>query len=472
MLITAQDWDPASEAVANWLARQMHATYPQLRALEDAAAIGALMTKGGIAMIIDGLDEIDPDMQPVALRALSRQASSRIVILSRTTEMASAAARLGVLQGAAAIELQPVSHAEAASYLERIQLDPPPEGWHALTRQLRDNPAGPLGKALDSPLSLSLVRDTCQSEDDAREFLAFAAGLTDVPDGQGAEAITDYLLDRVLPAAYACQPGQAPPPYDLATAQNALTKIAAQMNHQNTRDLYWWHISTWAPRTQRQIVGGLTVGLTVGLALGLAVGFSDRLPERRVGELGLGLFAGLLFGLVDGLLAGVGSAGGAQPKKMTEIKFRKVLNRNNLIHGLLVAPLIGSFSGFLAGAAGGVSVGLAVGLGFGLVGGFAFSFIEGAADVATVNLDNNSSVGPTTSWRLNWNYTLTVMLAIGLGTALAIGIGAGFGAGLAGGLARGLAVGSGVGLGVGLAMGLGFGLVASEAGRLSSRQLR
>ena len=150
-------------------------------------------------------------------------------------------------------------------------------------------------------------------------------------------------------------------------------------------------------------------------------------------------------------------------RKMTEIKFRKVLNRNNLIHGLLVAPLIGSFSGFLAGAAGGVSVGLAVGLGFGLVGGFAFSFIEGAADVATVNLDNNSSVGPTTSWRLNWNYTLTVMLAIGLGTALAIGIGAGFGAGLAGGLARGLAVGFGVGLGVGLAMGLGFGLVASEA---------
>ena len=158
------------------------------------------MTKGGIAMIIDGLDEIDPDMQPVALRALSRQASSRIVILSRTTEMASAAARLGVLQGAAAIELQPVSHAEAASYLERIQLDPPPEGWHALTRQLRDNPAGPLGKALDSPLSLSLVRDTCQSEDDAREFLAFAAGLT-----------TSLMARALKPSPTTSSTGSSPP---------------------------------------------------------------------------------------------------------------------------------------------------------------------------------------------------------------------------------------------------------------------
>lgn len=74
-------------------------------------------------MILDGLDEIPEDLRPAVLRALSQQATFRLVLLTRSAEMAKAAAQ-ALLQGAAAIELQDIDPA-AAGYLTRTQLDPP-----------------------------------------------------------------------------------------------------------------------------------------------------------------------------------------------------------------------------------------------------------------------------------------------------------------------------------------------------------
>jgi hypothetical protein len=455
VLVTAQDWDPDSEPVACWLARQLQATYPQLPGLAGEATVDALMTAGRIAVIIDGLDEISADMQPVALRALSQHGGFRTVILSRTGEMASAASHQGILLGAAAIELQSVSPAEAVSYLERAQLDPLPDGWHDLIRHLRDNPAGSLSRALDTPLTLSLVRDTCQSGDDAREFLAFCAALNDLPGGQAAEIITDYLLDRVLPTAYTHQPGQPALPYDLPSAQNALAKIAVQMNHQGTRDLYWWDIPNWAPRTQRQITSGLAAGLAAWLIGGLAVGITRGLTA--------GLVAGLVAGLAAGLAAGLTSVGGHPPGKTTKLQLLKALNRTNLLLGLaagLTAALAAGLDvGLGGGPGGGLRGGATAGLAAGLTAGLATGLAAGLVDATTVDPGRSSSLGPATTWRLNWNYTRMVMLTVGLAAALTIGLTAvltirpkaGLDVGLRGGLTFGLAAGLAAGLAVGLA---------------------
>jgi hypothetical protein len=282
VLVTAQDWDPLRQPIADWLTRRLRETYPLFTGAAGTATAAALITEGKIAVILDGLDEIATDLRPVALQALSQQDSFRVVVLSRTAEMASAASHQGVLQGAAAIELRAIGSAEAASYLERVQLDPPPDGWRDLIDRIRSDPAGPLSNALDNPLTLTLVRDTYQSGDDARELLEFCdTTLHGVPRHQAVEEITDHLLDRVLPAAYAHRPGQPPPPYDLPTAQNALTRIAARMNQDGTRDLQWWRIPAWAPAAQRFALAGLVVGLVVGLV------------------------SGLVFGLVVGLVVGV-----------------------------------------------------------------------------------------------------------------------------------------------------------------------
>ena len=142
-----------------------------------------------------------------------------------------------MLQGAAAVELRAVDPATAADYLERVQLDPPPEGWHDLTNRLRASPASALAEALNNPLALTLIRDTYQAGDDARELLDYCdATQQRVSGAQAAEELTGHLMDRILPAAYAPRPGEPPPRYDLQTAQNALTKIAARMNQDGTRD--------------------------------------------------------------------------------------------------------------------------------------------------------------------------------------------------------------------------------------------
>jgi MFS family permease len=423
VLVTAQNWDPGNEAVASWLARQLQATYPQLPQLARAPAVTALMAAGRITVIIDGLDEIAAGIRPVALRALNQQASCRIVILSRTAEMAAAAARQGILRGAAAIELQPVSPADAVSYLERVQLDPPPRGWRDLTRQLRDDPAGPLSMALDNPLALSLVRDTCQTGDDAAELLAFGGTLNNAPRDRAVQAITDYLLDRVLPAAYTHQPGQPPLPYDLPTARNALTRIAAQMNRQGTRNLYWWQIPTWDPRARRQ--RQRAVGLVFGLVFWLAVGSA----------------AGLPVGLAGGLLAGLFSAGGEPPKITTKLHVRKMVNRKNLIRWLVAGLVLGLVVGFMTGLKDGLVFGLAAGLAAGVVSVLAAGFLVGLEDAAIANPDSISSQSPTASWNLDRNYVPFTALVFGLMFGLAVGPVFGPARGLAGGLMFGLACG-------------------------------
>ena len=71
--------------------------------------------------------------------------------------MAAAAAQ-GLLEGAAGVELQNIDPATAAGYLTRVQLDPAPRGWRELTDRIRRSPGSPLAHALNSPLTLTLVR--------------------------------------------------------------------------------------------------------------------------------------------------------------------------------------------------------------------------------------------------------------------------------------------------------------------------
>ncbi len=450
VLVTAQDWDPDTELVANWLARQLRTAYPLFSGPPGAATVDAMIATGRITVIIDGLDEIAEAARPVALQALSQQATFRLVLLSRTSEMASTISRRGILHGAAAIELQPVSPAEAVKYLERAQLDPLPEGWRDLTGHLRASPAGPLSRALDNPLALTLVRDTCPTGDDAREFLAFCTTLEEIPDALAIEDdITDYLLDRVLRVAYTRQPGQPPLPYDLPVAQNALAKIAARMNQENTRDLYWWHIPTWAPRTQRRLVGGLVAAFVSGLAIGLVSGLAIGLVSGLTTGLIVGLAIGLVSGLTTGLVVGLNSKGRDRPGRTTKLQLSKALNWENLILGVAFGLVFGSVAGAVAGARAGVALGSGLGIGLGIGYG-----LMDASDPDT----NDRSLSPATSWRLDLNYALLVLLAVGLTftVVFAVVFAVTFGIGI------GVALGIGIGIGTGIGTGLMFALATSE----------
>ena len=218
VLFTAQDWDPRRQHLEEWLVRRLQQSYPLFAGWSGAEKAQGLIGAGKITVILDGLDEIAAELRSVALQALNR-AGFRVVLLSRTGEMASAASQHGVLHGAAAVELRVIDPATASGYLDRVQLDPPPRGWQELIDRIRASPASPLAEALNNPLTLTLIRDTYQSGDDARELLDHCDTIQQrVSGAQAAEQITDHLLDRVLPAAYAPQPGKPSQRYDLQTS--------------------------------------------------------------------------------------------------------------------------------------------------------------------------------------------------------------------------------------------------------------
>ena len=196
IMFTLHGWDPNAQRVQDWLSARLRQTYSQFAGKRGAAEAAALVAADKVAVILDGLDEMPSELRPVALQTLSQQATFRLVVLARSTEM-TAAAKHGFLEGAAALELQDVDPATAAAYLTRVQRSPPPLAWRELTDRLRRAPDTPIARALSSPLTLTLVRDAyrdCDDEvrDEVREFLGFCDTVA-----RDAEDIENYLLDRV-----------------------------------------------------------------------------------------------------------------------------------------------------------------------------------------------------------------------------------------------------------------------------------
>jgi hypothetical protein len=361
--------------------------------------------------------------------------------------MAAAAAQ-SHLDGAAAVELQDVDAATAAGYLTRTQLDPPPAGWSELTARLRRAPHSPLAQALGSPLTLGLLRDTYRGPDDARELLGFSGSPA---SAVSRDEIVDRLLDRVLPAAYAQQPGQPPPRYDLQTAQRALSQLAARMNRDGTRDLRWWNIPRWVTAWPRILVSAFALASAGALAYFAAVWISSEQMGQVVGfgaNFVIGVLSGLAFGSVLGFAFWFGVTRRHRlPRRIRLGRWRQALRRDALGRGLVPGLIVGIGTGLVGWVlALQVGTGLAAGAAAGLATVLVFM-------VSSPGADDASSVVPASSWRNDLAFGLAFGLVVGLVLGIVVGLAAAHGAsdippdsafedGLGGGLGTGLAAGT------------------------------
>jgi len=436
VIFTMHGWDPKEESVQIWLVRQLQRAYPIFPGNRGAVWATELVRTGRISAILDGLDEIPADLRPMALQALSRQALFRVVILARSAEM-TAAAQLDLLEGAVAIELREVDSSTAAHYLTRIQRDPAPPAWRELTERLRHAPESPLATALNSPLTLTLVRDTYRRGNDVIELLNFCdtAG-----PARSREDIEDHLLDRVLPVAYAQHPGEAPTSYMLREAEDALSYIAARMNEENTRDLAWWRISAWTSSVlclvTTAIVSGLMVGLVVGVIVGLVISFQDGVIFGIAG-----LFVGALtFGLVLG-------SRNRPPQRIALPQWRTIIREN-----FLIIVWAGIIAGGYRGIAAGISVSLA---------GMIAVILANA--LSRPGVEDASPLSPLASWQRDRTAGLLVGLVGGLACGLAGGLVFGFSGVLTAPRWAALAIGLMGGTISGLVVGLAGGLMYSQS---------
>ena len=515
VLVTAYGWDPVTCPVRDWLVDRLVASYPQLFAHRGGRAeAAALVAAGAVALVLDGLDEMDVARRPVALRALS-DAPFRVLVLTRSQEMVQATG-VAYLVGAVALQLRDVTGPEGADYLHRARTGPPPSGWTQLLTHLRDNPDSALTRGLSTPLALTLIRDTYRPSEDVGGLLTIRWST--------ADHLEQHLIARVLPAAYTRRPGSPEPPYSQTQARQVLAFLARQMNQDHTRDLAWWQIPRWAPTTPRilastlaggfmgAILGGLAVAVPVTLVAvvlafahesrhGLGPGLGGVVMVEYSLLLGLALGLGLPLGLVSG-------RGGHEPKRVRSwraINWRSVLTAGLAyalvgvlayllafgLAGTLVADFIATrdqrvqlMAGLAAQLVGGLAAGITLGLSgwhgedqgnppelvksrrknrlFGLVFGL-------AAGIVTVHSYHLGFVAGLVVGLVAW---LVVGLILGLMPRLAGGFVAGLAVGFADGepspqgpreswrhdQAFGLRVGLGLGLGMGFWLGLLIGL--------------
>ncbi|WP_018686912.1 hypothetical protein [Actinokineospora enzanensis] len=329
VLFTLHGWDPAKLPVRDWLVDSVARLHPLAPGRRGRAQAAVLLDTGRISVILDGLDEIPALHRPGALRALAREARCRLILLTRTSELVETTARQ-ILTGAVALELQSPSTSEAASYLRESLPDPPPHEWRRLLDALSSTANTPLHAALGTPLTITLLRDTYDTSTDLpREA---PDELLDTARFPTPRDVLHHLLDRAIDAAYTVRPGLPRPPCTPTTARRTLAFVARQLHSRGTRDLAWWDVPTWTPRSVHVLVntafaavllgpavgvaGGLVFGVTVGLATGLR---TARGPAYDGGSLpaatgiGNGVTLGLLGGASGGFVGGsavclVGSA--------------------------------------------------------------------------------------------------------------------------------------------------------------------
>jgi hypothetical protein len=310
VLFSVVSWDPHEQPrLQDWLSARLERDYPGLRVFGTGIA-QALVERGKILPILDGLDEVPATLRPGIITALNDAllpAHSGLILTSRRAEYAAAVAGAGdVLTAAAVIAPLALTRLEAASYLRKLLPPEPGAAWSRVLGQLETGTAAELATVTASPLGLWLVRTVYL--DGQRDPTPLVQDT--YPDRSTQPTLRTQLLDQLIPAVLH---NRAPTPvrrssdaraplrprrqHDPDDARRWLTTLAEELRAAGTRDWLWWHLARHTfPTTRTTLTAKLAVGLVVGLVLGLPVMLVGVLGARAGGWSIRGVFmlAGVL----------------------------------------------------------------------------------------------------------------------------------------------------------------------------------
>lgn len=410
VLLSLASWNPEDEDLLTWIVGRLITDYaalarPVRRGSKESAA-RALLNRGFIIPVLDGLDEVPSAVLGLTVARINEALppGMKLVVAARTEAFEQAVRPpCGVevqLAGAAAIEICPLQADVTLKYLrDSAGGAAAADRWEPVRAALTSNQYLPASEALTTPLMAMLARTIYNPRPD--EPLARSSPspieLLDQAQFPCRDDVERYLYDTFIPAVY--RPRVSQPTanaWSAAQAQRWLAFLARDLEDRQhgTTDLAWWELRGAAPRP----LGGLVVGLAAGLAgmLGLSVPFGLGAglivaasaaaltrrwvqPEHRI--LPRGLAGGLLGGML-GALAAVAIFGGARLDAYLV---------GGLAFGIIVAPIAGFVGGLVGGFAGSVGSrtievllashglrpnahivnGVALGLAIGLVAGLA-----------------------------------------------------------------------------------------------------
>lgn len=367
VLLSITSWNPTVERLEVFLARRLREEYPFLghRNGDGRNLAERLVSEKRVVAVLDGLDEVPADLHAESVEALDRFAAAGrpFLVTCRSREYEHAVVNTGtVLSRAAVVEIEPVDTEAALDFLAHPATAR--QRWQPVFAHLRAAPAGPLARALATPLMVSLARTayTHPGTDPAE--------LTRLDDQRAVEA---RLIEGFVSSLYrGDQPGEGEGSgatqraYDPEKATRWLRFLSFHLYRAGTRDLLWWQVNP-ALMARNPAYGDQLVALlaTVGAALTgvLAAGPLLSWP------------AAVAVGLATGVVVGANAYGLLRPlwpdgyPPYVVLQYRPPRMRRLgriatcLLFGVLAGTLTGvvvdpSWSGVLAGLLGGLLAGL------------------------------------------------------------------------------------------------------------------
>ncbi|URM88878.1 NACHT domain-containing protein [Streptomyces sp. MRC013] len=278
VLLDLAPWNPQKESLGDWMGRRIREDYPALRNHEiygrDAAR--KLVAAGRVLPVLDGFDELSPELRPYALAAVNRAIAVHepLILASRTAEYRAAVEVGDVVTAAASVVALPARADDVAAYLGSVVAPQRASVWRPVTDEITRNPDGPLARALSLPLNVWLARTVYSAPDsDPAELLGHA----------DAESVSHHLLDSLVPAVFADEPTTVDPagPDVRRTAANrwhagdakmSLGFLARHLRRQGTDDIAWWELHRALPPKPVGPLSGPVVGAAVGLGAGCMAG--------------------------------------------------------------------------------------------------------------------------------------------------------------------------------------------------------
>lgn len=467
VLFSLASWNP-DQPLKVWLADQLRRNHPGLRDpapanTTDAAGdrAEALLETRRILPLLDGFDELPSDLHHRALDAINRTLAARqpLVLAARAASYRTALNHPGPtvrLNGAAAIQLLPLSAETSAAYLRRDAGGDHTSGaarWDTVAAQLGTD--SPIGQALSTPLGLFLAR-TIYNPRPSRTSATEIPHPDELGDAQAfpdRAAVDQHLFKALIPAVYAPD-GPHPPRWNAAQAHRTFVTLAHFLETQRngSPDLAWWEIKQAFTAYVHSRTSRRALVFAVVLAVLLAVVLSyvtlswlvfwpvywlnregkqyagmtrdpadivmDNLAHDLTDAVPYGLTAGLMVGLVVRLGAADGPGRGPDSRGVGQ-------RWSPLGLGLTVGPAVALMTVLAIGGAYWLSHGdldgwLGNDLTPGLMEWLATGLINGLMFGLTVGLTAGVSGGPDSpSAGLRWS---PVRLAAGFGLGLAFWI--------------------------------------------------
>lgn len=275
--LSAASWQPGSESLTEFVARQLHLDYGVTESTARDLASG-----GRIVPVIDGLDELPLQDMISAIGMLNRYSApvAAFVVTCRAREYERVVSATGLaISGAVVVSQQPVSQADAQAFLSSSAVGDDTR-WPRLFTELADQPDGPVARALTSPLYLWLARETYRSpRSDPEELLALPS----------QAAVERQLARALIPASYALPPATQQTSRAArrsrsyaVNAEKWLSFLAVRMREQGTAELAWWELPRMLRRGLLAFLLCAVSLLLLGWAADIAYALVTGPPSLRV----------------------------------------------------------------------------------------------------------------------------------------------------------------------------------------------